>query len=74
MPKGGGQVAGGGGIPQHYGPRGRSGLQLPILVRGRPPCLGRGFRQDHQLEQAAQGGPGVHLGFSTVWLLPFTLL
>ena len=40
---------GGGGIPQHYGPRGRSGLQLPVLVRGRHPCRGRGFRQDHQL-------------------------
>ena len=39
MPKGGEQVAGGGGISQHYGPRGRSGLQLPILVRGRPPCV-----------------------------------
>ena len=34
---GGGQVGGGGGEggrPQHYGPRGRSGLQVPILVRG----------------------------------------
>ena len=48
--------------PQHYGPRGRSGLQAQILVRGRPPRRGRGFRQDHQLEQAAQGGPVDHLG------------
>ena len=53
---------GGWGIPQLYGPRGRSGLQLPTLVRGRPPCQSRGLRQDHQLEQAAQGGPGAHLG------------
>ena len=44
------RTGGRGGIPQHYGPRGRSGLQLPILVRRRPPCRGRGFRQ---LEQAA---------------------
>ena len=63
VPKGGGQVAGGGGgIPRHYGPWGRSGLQLPILLRGRPPCRGRGLRQDHQLERAVQGGPGAHLG------------
>ena len=53
---------GGGGGAQHYGPRGRSGLQVPILVRGRPPRRGRGCRQERQLEQAAQGGPGDHLG------------
>ena len=41
VPKGGGQVAGGGeGGAQHYGPRGWSGLQVPILVRGRPPRRG----------------------------------
>ena len=32
------------------------------LVRGRPPRRGRGFRQDHQMQQAARGGPGAHLG------------
>ena len=59
---GGGGGGGGGRIPPHYGPRGRSGLQLPILVRGRPPCRGRGFTPDHQLEQALQGGHGVCVG------------
>ena len=51
-----------GGDPSALRPRGRSGLQLLILVRGRSPCRGRGFRQDHLLEQAGQGGPGAHLG------------
>ena len=32
----GGALGGGGGGLQHYGPRGRSGLQVPILVRRRP--------------------------------------
>ena len=57
-----GRGGGRGGCPRHYGPRGRSGLHVPTLVRGRPWRRGRGFRQDHQLEQAAQGGPGDHLG------------
>ena len=60
MSKGRGRVAGEGA--QHYGSRGRNGLHVPILVRGRPLRQDRGFRQDHQLEQAAQGGPGDHLG------------
>ena len=34
--KDGGQVGGGGGGLRYYGPRGRSGLQVPILVRGQP--------------------------------------
>ena len=34
---------GGGAGAQHYGPRGRSGLQVPILVRERPPRRGRGL-------------------------------
>ena len=54
-------VGGGGGGVQHYGPRGRSGLQVPNGARTAP-RRGRDFRQDHQLEQAAQGGPGDHLG------------
>ena len=38
MSTGGGQVGGGGGEGglHHYGPRGRNGLQVLMLVRGRP--------------------------------------
>ena len=51
---------GGMGGLHHYGPRGRNGLQLLILVGEQP--LGRDFRQGHRLEQAAQGEPVDHLG------------
>ena len=38
MTTSGGQVGGegGGGGLQHYGPRGRNGLHVVVLVRGRP--------------------------------------
>ena len=51
---------GGKGGLQHYGPRGRNKLQVPILGRGRPRA--GTVRHGYRVEQAAQGGPGDHLG------------
>ena len=65
VPKGGGQVGRGG-----WGGGGAAAIRTQTAERAASanpgartaPRRGRDFRQDHQLEQAAQGGPGDHLG------------